>query len=152
MNSNFFAVQYEKAGYYIIKGNTFQFMWLLLFLVGISLNAAKWLVNERQIVGIGIDTPSVDVGSSQVNVWLYLILDFDLISDVPINATTINFQTFPVHVYLAGKEVYGIENVANLHNLINSGERSNCDLHLFVLPLKIIGGTGAPARILAYCK
>jgi len=87
---------------------------------GISLNAAKWLSNERNIVGIGIDTPSVDVG---------------------------NDSTYPVHVFLAKKQIYNIENVANLHTL-----DPTCSLHLLVLPIKIIGATGAPSRILAYCK
>lgn len=35
-------------------------------LAGISEEAIKWLVEERQIVGVGIDTPSVDQGTNQV--------------------------------------------------------------------------------------
>ncbi|OXA58660.1 Kynurenine formamidase [Folsomia candida] len=93
--------------------------------LGIHPNAAKWLADERQIVGVGIDTPSVDLGNS---------------------------KTFPVHIFLAERQIYNIENVANLHNLIQSSKNSSCELHLFVLPIKIVGATGAPARVLAFCK
>lgn len=43
---------------------------------GVSEEAAKWLANERGIVGLGIDTPSVDVGNN--NVKQLLILAFIL--------------------------------------------------------------------------
>ena len=33
---------------------------------GLSLDAAKWLADERQVKGIGLDTPSVDPGISKV--------------------------------------------------------------------------------------
>lgn len=34
--------------------------------LGISENVARWLVNERQIIGIGLDTASIDPGNSKV--------------------------------------------------------------------------------------
>ncbi len=54
---------------------------------GFSLEAAKFLVNTRDAVGLGIDTMSVDIG-----------------------ATT----TYPVHVFTSKESVYHLENVANL--------------------------------------
>ncbi|CAG7785263.1 unnamed protein product [Allacma fusca] len=86
---------------------------------GISEDAIKWLVEERQIVGIGLDTPSTDQGMD---------------------------QRYPVHLFAASRQVYNLENVANLHQLLGYRRR---EIRIFVLPLKIVGGTGAPARILA---
>ncbi len=54
---------------------------------GFSLAAAKFLVNLRQAVGLGIDTMSVDVGAT---------------------------ETYPVHVFTSRENVYHLENVANL--------------------------------------
>lgn len=54
---------------------------------GFSLEAARFLVEARQVVGIGIDTLSVDRGGSGGN---------------------------PVHKYCAEHSVYHLENVANL--------------------------------------
>jgi kynurenine formamidase len=54
---------------------------------GFSLEAAKFLVKTRDVVGLGIDTMSVDKG-----------------------ATT----TYPVHYFTSQESVYHLENVANL--------------------------------------
>lgn len=54
---------------------------------GYSLDAAKFLVNSRHIVGLGIDTMSIDVGTS---------------------------PDYPVHRFTLGQNVYQLENVANL--------------------------------------
>src|SRR5581483_5294122 len=54
---------------------------------GYSLEAAKFLVKTRDVVGLGIDTMSVDKG-----------------------ATT----TYPVHQFTSREDVYHLENVANL--------------------------------------
>lgn len=54
---------------------------------GFSLETAKFLVKTREVVGLGIDTLSVDIG-----------------------ATT----TYPVHQFTAQESVYHLENVANL--------------------------------------
>ncbi|MFZ0707079.1 MAG: cyclase family protein [Candidatus Korobacteraceae bacterium] len=54
---------------------------------GFSLEAAEFLVNTRHVVGLGIDTMSVDVG-----------------------ATT----TYPVHQFTSRAGLYHLENVANL--------------------------------------
>jgi len=55
---------------------------------GYSEDAAKFLVDARQIVGLGIDTLSIDYGSS---------------------------PNFPVHRYVLGHGVYQLENVADLN-------------------------------------
>jgi kynurenine formamidase len=54
---------------------------------GFSLEAAEFLVGSRGVVGLGIDTMSVDIG-----------------------ATT----TYPVHVFTSQQRIYHLENVANL--------------------------------------
>ena len=53
---------------------------------GYSVDAAKFLVESRSVIGLGIDTLSVDYGPS---------------------------KDFPVHHYTAGKSVYHLENVAD---------------------------------------
>ena len=54
---------------------------------GFSQGAVEWLVAERDIAGIGVDTLSLDPGRS---------------------------QTFDAHVAVLGADRYGIENLANL--------------------------------------
>ncbi len=61
---------------------------------GYSLEAAKFLVDARQVVGLGIDTLSVDPGVA---------------------------TNFPVHHFTAAHQVYHIENVANLEKVPDSG-------------------------------
>jgi kynurenine formamidase len=83
---------------------------------GFSLDAAKFLVEGRQIRGLGIDTLSVDYGPS---------------------------QDFPVHEYVLAHSVYQLENVANLDQAPEKGAL------LVVAPMKLEGGSGGPARLLA---
>jgi kynurenine formamidase len=54
---------------------------------GWSEEAVRWLLEERNIRGIGVDTMSLDPGNS---------------------------TTFPVHLLLLGADRYGLENLANL--------------------------------------
>lgn len=61
---------------------------------GFSLEAAKFLVQSREVVGLGIDTMSVDIG-----------------------ATT----TYPVHVFTAQHDIFHLENVANLAHVPPAG-------------------------------
>jgi kynurenine formamidase len=61
---------------------------------GYSVETAKFLVKTRDVVGLGIDTMSVDVG-----------------------ATT----TYPVHLFTSKESVYHLENVANLGLVPPSG-------------------------------
>jgi kynurenine formamidase len=61
---------------------------------GFSLAAAMLLANSRAVVGLGIDTMSVDIG-----------------------ATT----TFPVHLFTSQQNIYHLENVANLATVPPAG-------------------------------
>jgi kynurenine formamidase len=61
---------------------------------GLAPAAARWLVGERAIDAIGIDTPSIDFGQS---------------------------TTFESHVLLYGANIPGFENVANLEELPPTG-------------------------------
>ena len=61
---------------------------------GFSKEAAEFLVKERHIDGIGIDTPSIDYGPS---------------------------QDFIVHQVINGANLYGLENVADLDKLPPKG-------------------------------
>lgn len=54
---------------------------------GFSLEAAKFLVQTREVVGLGIDTMSVDIGAT---------------------------ENYPVHVFTSRENVYHLENLANL--------------------------------------
>jgi kynurenine formamidase len=57
---------------------------------GWSKNAVEWLIANRSITGVGVDTMSLDPGNS---------------------------TTFEVHVLLLGSNRYGLENLANLGNV-----------------------------------
>jgi kynurenine formamidase len=61
---------------------------------GYSLEAARFLVKTRSVVGLGIDTMSIDPGSG---------------------------KTYPVHQFTAKESVYQLENVANLGLLPPAG-------------------------------
>ncbi len=86
---------------------------------GYSVEAAKFLVEGRDVVGIGIDTLSVDYGPS---------------------------EDFAVHRYCAEHSLYHLENVANLAQAPPVGAL------VVVAPVKISGGSGSPARVLALLR
>lgn len=83
---------------------------------GFSSEAAEFLVKERTIAGIGIDTASIDYGPS---------------------------KDFIVHRIINGAGLYGLENIAHLDLVPESGAL------LIALPVKIKNGTGGPVRIVA---
>lgn len=83
---------------------------------GFSREAAEFLVKERTIAGIGIDTASIDYGPS---------------------------QDFIVHQIINGAGLYGLENIAQLDLVPESGAL------LIALPVKIKNGSGGPVRIVA---
>lgn len=90
---------------------------------GVGKGAAEWLVkhgsdhgHDTGVVGVGIDTLSLDKGVS---------------------------VRFPAQVKLFQSNIYGVENVANLDKLPESG------FYVTVMPMKIGGGSGAPARVIA---
>ncbi|MEW4923416.1 cyclase family protein [Algibacter sp. 2305UL17-15] len=66
----------------------------LLHFPGLSPEAAQWLVHNRTIKSIGIDTPSIDYGQSQY---------------------------FKTHVILLSKNIPAFENLANLDKLPSKG-------------------------------
>jgi kynurenine formamidase len=83
---------------------------------GYSAEAARLLVRERRVRGLGIDTLSIDRGLS---------------------------RDFAVHHIVNRAGRYGLENVANLDKLPVKG------FVLVIAPIKIEGGSGGPARIMA---
>lgn len=66
----------------------------LLHFPGLDPEAARWLVAERRVDAVGIDTPSIDYGQS---------------------------TTFASHVALYAADIPGFENVANLDGLPATG-------------------------------
>jgi len=83
---------------------------------GFSAEAAEYLVNETATHGIGVDTLSLDHGPS---------------------------QTFDAHYTILGAGLLGIENVANLSEIIGHSATIVCGIPKFQ------EGSGGPARILA---
>lgn len=79
--------------------------------------AAEILVNERGVAAIGVDTASIDYGPS---------------------------QDFIVHQVAMKANVPGLENVAHLEELPETGA------WVAALPMKIAGGSGGPLRIVAF--
>lgn len=88
----------------------------VLHFPGFSPAAARFLVEERTVVGIGIDSGSVDPGIA---------------------------TGFPVHGLMNGAGLYHLENLADLSVLPEAGA------WVVVAPVKIEGGSGAPARVFA---
>lgn len=83
---------------------------------GFSEDAARFLVAQRDVAAIAVDTASIDYGPS---------------------------SDFIVHRIINGANKPAFENVANVDRVPASGA-------MFVaLPMKIGGGTGGPARIVA---
>jgi kynurenine formamidase len=83
---------------------------------GFSAESVEFLLNERNIRGIAIDTPSIDRGKS---------------------------ADFKVHQVLCAADKLALENIANLDRLPAKGAT------LYVIPMFIREGTGAPARVFA---
>jgi kynurenine formamidase len=83
---------------------------------GFSPESVEFLVKERNITGIAIDTPSIDYGKS---------------------------KDFKVHQVLFAADKLALENIANLDKLPVEGAT------LYVIPMLIKDGTGAPARVFA---
>jgi kynurenine formamidase len=65
----------------------------MLHFPGLSPEAAQWLVDNRNIKAIGIDTPSIDYGQSQL---------------------------FKSHVILLSENIPAFENLTNLDKLPNT--------------------------------
>jgi kynurenine formamidase len=78
--------------------------------------AVGFLVRERKVGALGVDTASIDPGAS---------------------------TTFPVHRLAAAMNVPGLENLAGLESVPESGA------WVVALPMKISGGSGGPLRAIA---
>ncbi len=86
---------------------------------GFTVEAAEFLTKERVIVGVGVDTLSLDVGMSSVR------------------------GAYPAHLTLLPAGKYGLELMANLNDVPPSGAT------LIVGAPKHQGGSGGPARVFA---
>jgi kynurenine formamidase len=84
----------------------------------VSERAARLLVLERGVVGIGVDTLSADNGEA---------------------------PNSPCHRLVHGAGGFILENLANLELVPEQGA------FVLIAPLPIVGGSGAPARVLAFC-
>lgn len=87
---------------------------------GISAECAKWLAEETPISGVGVETVGIDAGGAGA---------FD--------------PPFPVHYHLLGNDKYGVTSLQRLGELPPTGAI------IVIAPLPIVGGSGAPARVLA---
>jgi kynurenine formamidase len=87
---------------------------------GPDAECARFLAEERPIVGFGVETVGTDAGSAG---------GFD--------------PPFPAHNFLLGAGKYGLTQLANLAELPPVGAL------IVVAPLRLVGGTGSPTRVLA---
>jgi kynurenine formamidase len=90
---------------------------------GPSAAGARWLATERTITGFGVETVGIDAGSAG---------GMD--------------PAFPAHHFLLGADRYGLTSLQNLDRLPMTGAV------LMVTPLPIVGGTGSPARAVAFVE
>ena len=87
---------------------------------GFSIDCARWLAEESPFVGVGVETVGTDAGAAH---------SFD--------------PPFPCHAFLLGANKCGLTQLANLALLPATGAL------LVAAPLKIVGGSGSPVRVLA---
>jgi kynurenine formamidase len=91
---------------------------------GLSKQAARYLI-KKKINAVAIDCPSIDAGSD---------------------------SRFTAHNILLPNNVLAIESLCNLDRLAstsNNNNNSNNKFTLIISPLKLVGATGSPARVLA---
>lgn len=87
---------------------------------GLDAECARYLAHETPLIGLGVETVGIDAGAAG---------GFD--------------PPFPVHNYMLGAGKYGLTQLANIASLPSTGAM------LVVAPMKLVGGTGSPARVLA---
>jgi kynurenine formamidase len=88
---------------------------------GPDVSGARWLAEHPGVVGYGVETVGIDAGSAG---------GMD--------------PAFPVHNFLLGAGRYGLTSLNNLDALPVTGAL------VVVAPLKLVGGTGSPSRVLAF--
>jgi kynurenine formamidase len=87
---------------------------------GLAVECARWLAEESPFIGIGVETVGTDAGAAH---------SFD--------------PPFPCHQFMLGANKYGLTQLANLDVLPPTGAM------ILVSPLKLVGGSGSPTRVLA---
>ncbi len=87
---------------------------------GIAISCARWLAHESPVIGLGVETVGTDAGAAA---------GFD--------------PMFPCHTFMHGAGKYGLTQLQNLAQLPPTG------VLLVASPLRIVGGSGSPARVLA---
>lgn len=87
---------------------------------GPDVGAVRFLVEERDVIGFGVETIGTDWGQAH-------LLE----------------PAYPAHHFLHGAGRYGLQCLANLDQLPARGSI------VIAAPLKIVGGSGSPLRVLA---
>lgn len=87
---------------------------------GFHPSCSAWLASERDILGVGVETVGTDAGQAG---------GFD--------------PAFPSHSYMHGAGRFGLTSLVNLDQLPPTGAL------VIAAPLKIVGGSGSPLRVIA---
>ncbi|MGC5614763.1 cyclase family protein [Georgenia sp. Z1491] len=87
---------------------------------GLSVEAARWVAEDTELQGLGVETVGTDAGAAG---------GFD--------------PLFPCHHFFLGNGKYGLSQLRNLDRLPETGAV------VLTSPLKIVGGSGSPTRALA---
>jgi len=87
---------------------------------GFHQTCSQWLIKERDILGVGVETVGTDAGKAGM---------FD--------------PAFPNHTFMHGAGKFGITSLVNLDQLPPTGAI------VIAAPLKIINGSGSPLRVIA---
>jgi kynurenine formamidase len=87
---------------------------------GLSVGCARWVAEESPVIGLGVETVGTDAGAAA---------GFD--------------PMFPCHTLMHGAGKYGLTQLQNLAELPPVGAV------VVAGPLRIVGGSGSPARVLA---
>ena len=87
---------------------------------GFHPSCSAWLAHERNILGVGVETVGTDAGQAG---------GFD--------------PAFPSHSYMHGAGRFGLTSLINLAQLPPTGAI------VIAAPLKIVGGSGSPLRVIA---
>ena len=88
---------------------------------GFDADASRLLAHERDVLGVGVETIGTDAGQAGT---------FD--------------PPFPNHGIMHGAGKFGLASLCNLDRLPATGSL------LVAAPLKIVGGSGSPVRVLAF--
>ncbi len=87
---------------------------------GFHQTCSHWLIHERDIIGVGVETVGTDAGQAG---------RFD--------------PAFPNHTFMHGAGRFGITSLINLDQLPPTGAI------IIAAPLKIVDGSGSPLRVIA---